>query len=271
MPSSARRRARAARTGVRDPRRTAGSSRPRATRSSRGRTLHDRHGAQRAHDPDREGRPSSSRRASRSPIELVPTLRYDAATDTFIGRRDRDGLHRQRRGLVRVAPTGEALEPGWRTYVGPRELQEDLQRPADPRPVPARLHLDLRLRVRLRPRLVRARALPRDHAQQAGLRCAGRSAPLLVIPFAIPGFLAVLVWQGLLNDDFGVVNQMLHTTSRGSSTRPGPRCRASSSTSGSASRTSSSSRTGALQSIPDELTEAARVDGARRARRCSAR
>ena len=30
---------------------------------------------------------------------------------------------------------------------------------------------------------------------------------MLVIPWAIPGFLSLLVWQGLLNDDFGVVNQ----------------------------------------------------------------
>ena len=29
---------------------------------------------------------------------------------------------------------------------------------------------------------------------------------LLILPYAIPGFLSLLVWQGLLNDDFGVVN-----------------------------------------------------------------
>ena len=33
---------------------------------------------------------------------------------------------------------------------------------------------------------------------------------LLVIPYAIPAFLTLLVWAGLLNDDFGVVNNVLH-------------------------------------------------------------
>jgi arabinogalactan oligomer/maltooligosaccharide transport system permease protein len=32
---------------------------------------------------------------------------------------------------------------------------------------------------------------------------------LLILPYAIPGFLSLLVWQGLLNDDFGVVNKLL--------------------------------------------------------------
>src|SRR5207253_6093749 len=32
---------------------------------------------------------------------------------------------------------------------------------------------------------------------------------ILVIPYAVPAFLALLVWQGLLNDQFGVVNHLL--------------------------------------------------------------
>ena len=36
------------------------------------------------------------------------------------------------------------------------------------------------------------------------------TASLLILPYAIPGFLSLLVWQGLLNDDFGVVNRLLH-------------------------------------------------------------
>ena len=34
---------------------------------------------------------------------------------------------------------------------------------------------------------------------------------LLIMPYALPGFLSLLVWQGLLNDDFGVVNRVFHT------------------------------------------------------------
>jgi arabinogalactan oligomer/maltooligosaccharide transport system permease protein len=33
---------------------------------------------------------------------------------------------------------------------------------------------------------------------------------VLIIPYAVPAFLSLLVWQGLLNDDFGVVNHIFH-------------------------------------------------------------
>src|SRR4029079_4522652 len=85
---------------------------------------------------------------------------------------------------------------------------------------------------------------------------------VLIIPYAVPAFLSLLVWQGLLNDDFGAVNHILHAHIPWLL--------------GSAwwARVSvifvSMWLTfpyfflvsmGALQSIPTELTEAARVDG----------
>ncbi len=58
--------------------------------------------------------------------------------------------------------------------------------------------------------LVRDRALPGDRARQAGDAASATTyRSLLVIPYAIPGFLMLLVWAGLLNDDFGVVNKLL--------------------------------------------------------------
>jgi arabinogalactan oligomer / maltooligosaccharide transport system permease protein len=32
---------------------------------------------------------------------------------------------------------------------------------------------------------------------------------VLIVPYALPAFLAVLIWGGLLNDDFGVINNLL--------------------------------------------------------------
>ena len=84
---------------------------------------------------------------------------------------------------------------------------------------------------------------------------------LLIIPYAVPGFLSLLVWQGLLNDDFGVVNQHLpRCTSPGCSTELGE---------GLVILVSVwltfpyffLVSLGALQSIPAELMEAAKVDG----------
>ena len=43
-----------------------------------------------------------------------------------------------------------------------------------------------------------------------GLRFQRTYRSILVIPYAIPGFLSLLVWQGLLNDQFGVVNRIFH-------------------------------------------------------------
>ena len=144
-----------------------------------------------------------------------------------------------------------------------RELQGDLHRPADPRAVLSRVRLDVRLR-RLSVLFTFALGLFLAIAlNKHGLRFQGLQRSLLIIPYAIPGFLSLLVWRGLLNDDFGVVNRHpARRTCRGSSTRAGPASRACSSTSGSASPTSSSSAPARSSPSPDELTEAARVDGA---------
>jgi ABC-type sugar transport system permease subunit len=90
----------------------------------------------------------------------------------------------------------------------------------------------------------------------------------LLVPYAIPAFISVLVWKGLLNEQLGVVNKMLESLPFVDN---GPRW------------TSSPSwvkvgilliqlwlgfpymlliTSGALQSIPKDIYEAARVDGA---------
>ena len=95
-----------------------------------------------------------------------------------------------------------------------------------------------------------------------GLYLRGMQRSLLIIPYAIPAFLSVLVWGGLLNTDFGLINRTLGTDIPWLIDPTWAKvscllvnfwlgfpyfflvC------------------TGALQAIPDELTEAARVDGA---------
>ncbi|TPX05834.1 ABC transporter permease subunit, partial [Schumannella luteola] len=88
---------------------------------------------------------------------------------------------------------------------------------------------------------------------------------LLVLPYAFPAFLSILVWKGMMNESFGFINQVLFagadipwlsdpTLAKASALLVNlwlgfPYmfliC------------------TGALQAIPDELTEAATMDGAR--------
>ena len=72
-------------------------------------------------------------------------------------------------------------------------------------PFVSRLRLDVRLRLARPCSSPSRRALPRDRARTSdGLRFQRIYRSLLIIPYAIPAFLSLLVWRGLLNDDFGV-------------------------------------------------------------------
>jgi len=105
-----------------------------------------------------------------------------------------------------------------------------------------------------------ALALALNHATMRGKRI---YRSLLIIPYAIPSFVSALVWQGMLNQRFGIINELLNADIAWLRdpnlakvsvllvnlwlTFPYMFLIA----------------TGALQAIPSELQEAARVDGAR--------
>ena len=86
---------------------------------------------------------------------------------------------------------------------------------------------------------------------------------LLIVPYAVPAFLSILVWAGLLNDDFGAINAVIGVNvpwlfdpfwAKIS-------CLLVNLWLGVPYMFLVS--TGALQAIPSELQEAARIDGAR--------
>jgi arabinogalactan oligomer/maltooligosaccharide transport system permease protein len=194
-------------------------------------------------------------------VELQPTLVYDETTDTFrnvetgvVYRDDDHGSY--------VSESGEALEPGWRTHIGFENFQTVLTDPLVRDPfirvfVWTFAFAFLSVLIQFAIGLFLAIVLNKPDLK---LRKLQRS--LLVLPFAIPSFLVVLVWAGLLNDEFGTVNQILGTSipwlfdpwwARVSCILVNVWlgfpywflvC------------------TAALQAVPDELTEAARVDGA---------
>lgn len=89
---------------------------------------------------------------------------------------------------------------------------------------------------------------------------------IYILPYAIPGFLSILVWRGLLNTDFGKVNGLLNTFGLPSVNWLGT-------TAGAMAAVLFVNlwlgfpymfliNSGALTSIPEDLLEAARVDGA---------
>jgi arabinogalactan oligomer/maltooligosaccharide transport system permease protein len=147
-------------------------------------------------------------------VELSPTLRYDPKTDTFV--RLSDGVVFRDNGLgsfVAGPASGQSqqavLEPGWKTHVGGRNFGKMIHDPLIRKPF---LSVFLWTFVFAASVVLLSFAIGLFLAitlDQKGLRFQKLYRSALVIPWAIPGFLALLVWAGLLNDDFGVVNRLL--------------------------------------------------------------
>ncbi|HSL63818.1 MAG TPA: ABC transporter permease subunit, partial [Gaiellaceae bacterium] len=143
-------------------------------------------------------------------LTLEPTLRYDPQADTFT--RISDGVvFRDNDHGSFTAANGEELEPGWRTHVGTENFSRLRNDPLVRDPfvrvfVWTMAFATLTVLVSFAIGLFLAIALDKP-----GMRFLRGYRSLLIIPYAIPGFLSLLVWAGLLNDDFGVVNNVLHT------------------------------------------------------------
>ena len=140
---------------------------------------------------------------------LRPSLRYDARSETFT--RIKDGVVFRDNGKGSFASrTGEELEPGWRTHVGFANFGSMIHNPLIRKPflrVFAWTLIYPTLTVLLSFALGLFLAITLD---KQGLRFQRLYRAILVIPYAVPGFLSLLVWQGLLNDEFGVVNHIFH-------------------------------------------------------------
>lgn len=143
-------------------------------------------------------------------LELAPTLRYSRVDDTFT--RIEDGVvFRDNGDGAFVAAGGEELEPGWRTNIGLANFSAVLTDPLIREPF---------LRVFVWTFVFAASIVLLSFAlglflaivlNKPTLRFRRAYQVILIVPYALPAFLAVLVWGGLLNDDFGVVNSVLHT------------------------------------------------------------
>ncbi len=191
------------------------------------------------------------------------TLRFDKArneiVDTSTGQTYRDNG----RGYF-VDASGNTLEPGWQVFVGFENFTKILTDPNIRGPFAAVLTwtfalaglsvlttfaMGLLLAVALNDERMRGRRVYRS---------------LLLMPYAVPAFMSALVWAGLFNTDFGFINAvLLHGAAIPWLSDPWlarfavifvnlwlgfPYMFLVS--------------TGALQSIPTDIIEAARVDGA---------
>jgi arabinogalactan oligomer/maltooligosaccharide transport system permease protein len=208
-------------------------------------------------------------------VELAPTLRYDPKSDTFVRLSDGKVFRDNGQGsFVADAAPGQTeraeLQPGWKTYVGFSNFSQMIHDPLIRKPflsVFAWTFVFAASVVLLAFAIGLFLAITLD---KKGLRFQRMYRSVLVIPWAIPGFLALLVWAGLLNDDFGVVNRIFHIHvpwlfgGNVFSWLPfvtWPRIAVVLVSVWLTVPYFFLVSLGALQSIPEELTEAARVDG----------
>ena len=196
-----------------------------------------------------------------SAAESVSLLAYDEATNVLTDTSTGDVYTEKQGGFY--SADGTMLTPGWHVPVGFQNFRLILSDQSVRGPFVRVLIWTFAyalLSVIITFILGLALALILNHPKIKGRKIL-RS--ILILPYAMPGFLSVLIWAGLLNDDFGAINQVF-----GSSipwlTDPFW------------AKVSTLLvqlwlgfpymfliTTGAIQSIPAELAEAAAVDGAK--------
>ncbi len=192
-------------------------------------------------------------------IELEPTLRYDAKRDVFI--KLSDGTVYRDNGRGEYIHGTDALEPGWKANIGAKNFSRIVNDPIVRSPflrvfawtfvfaaavVAFSFSIGLFLAIAL---------------DKQGMRFQRIYRSVLIIPWAIPGFLSLLVWAGLLNDQFGVVNRIFHISVPWLFGANWARVSCILVSTWLTVPFFFVVSMGALQSIPEELTEAARVDG----------
>ena len=200
-------------------------------------------------------------------VELTKVLSYDPAKDQFknlqTGSIYGDSGKGSYQAIGPVKPTESTeLEPGWTINVGFNTFTRIVTNPELRNPfimvfvwtvVYALLSVLLTLALGLFLALV---------LNKKGLHGQKIYRALLVVPYAIPAFLSILVWKALLNDDFGFINQLtgLHIPWLFDAFWAKVSLLLVNLWLGFPYMFLVS--TGALQAIPSELTEAAEVDGA---------
>jgi arabinogalactan oligomer/maltooligosaccharide transport system permease protein len=142
-------------------------------------------------------------------VELQPTLRYDKQTDTFTSIKS-GVVYRDSGQGAYVSASGKELAPGWKTYIGWKNFSSVLHNPVIRNPFLRVFAWTMSFAI-LTVLLSFALGLFLAITLQKPIRFQKLYRTAFVIPYAIPSFLTILVWAGLLNDNYGIINSVLHT------------------------------------------------------------
>src|SRR6266498_424845 len=196
-------------------------------------------------------------------VQLAPTLRYDPKTDTFT--RIRDGLVYRDNGKGSFIATAngkkEELEPGWKTYVGFLNFSKIIHDPLIRNPF-LRVLLWTIVFAFLTVLLSFALGLFLAITLQKKFRLQRVYRAVLILPYAIPAFLTILIWGGLMNPHDAILNSLFHVNIPWLYDPWWARVSIIIVSVWLTFPYFFLVSLGALQSIPGELVEAARVDGA---------
>ena len=195
--------------------------------------------------------------------DSAPGFEYEQSTDALIATDTGVAYRDNGRGSFESAD-GEQLVVGWREYIGFENFTAVVTNPLVRQPFLRAFVWTIgfagsTVLISFAIGLFLAKVIDKQN-----LRGKKFYRSMLVIPYAIPGFLSLLVFKGLLNDDYGLINKLLPFDPPWLFDPWWARL--------SVILVSVWLTTpyfllvcmGALQSIPAELVEAARVDGAGR-------
>ena len=191
-----------------------------------------------------------------------PTLSYDAATDTITDSATGNKYIAQNATWVNANGNGSSLPVGWRENVGLKNYTNALTDPTLRSGFLQILvwNIFFSLFTVLATFLlgfILALLFNDDRIKLKGL---WRS--VLIIPFALPGFVTALVWRSMFNQDYGIINSFVpgHIDWLGDPTAAKAAILLTNLWLGFPYMFIVC--TGALQSIPGDIKEAARIDGA---------
>jgi arabinogalactan oligomer/maltooligosaccharide transport system permease protein len=136
-----------------------------------------------------------------------PRLDYDEVNDTMTRVEDGKVFYDSGEGAY-TAQDGETLAPGWRVEIGFENFVKAVTDPGIREPL---------LRVTIWTFLFAIISVVSTFALGLGLAILFNDAKLrgqrwyrvaMILPYAFPGFLSAFVWRAMLNKDYGVINDM---------------------------------------------------------------
>ncbi len=141
---------------------------------------------------------------------FAPTLVYEETADTLTNTQTGEAfVADDERGVFVSEETGQAIRPGWQVFVGLDNYTRIITDERIRQPFLEVFVWNLvfgALSVVLPFALGLLGAMTLQHKTMRGTRF---YRSILILPYAIPAFLTTLVWQGMLNTQFGFVNQVL--------------------------------------------------------------